>query len=67
MSLLKYLKFQEIDSSFDDITPNEHRESNDDEIELERQVDENELESYWDSVVDNLHQDPTQFSDELDA
>jgi len=59
MSLLNYLQFQEIDSSLDDI-PAEHRPQ--DDINLEEQVDEVSLETFWEQVVEDIHEDPEWFT-----
>ena len=59
MSLLNYLRFQEIDSSFDDIS-DEHRLQ--DDIVLDDQFDEESLESYWEQVVRDIHEDPEWFN-----
>jgi len=56
MSLLKYLQFQEIDSSSDDI-PDTHRQQ--DDILLDESVDEGSLEQFWEQVVQDIHDDPT--------
>jgi len=59
MSLLKYLQFQKIDSSSDDI-PEEHLPQ--DDINLKEPVDETSLEQYWNQVVDDIHGDPEWFN-----
>lgn len=59
MSLLNYLQFQEIDSSFDDVT-DDYRSS--DNIVLDDQFDEDSLEHYWDQVVQDIHEDPEWFN-----
>jgi hypothetical protein len=59
MSLLKYLQFQEIDASTDDIADT-HRVQ--DDISLDEQVDEDSLEKFWDQVVDDIHHDPDWFT-----
>ena len=59
MSLLNFLQFQEIDSSPDDI-PEEHRVQ--DDIFLDDALDEQSLEMFWDSVVQDIHNDPDWFS-----
>jgi hypothetical protein len=60
MSLLNYLQFQEIDDSSDDI-PDEHRPQ-DDDILLDEQLDEGSLESFWEQVVQDIHEDPEWFT-----
>jgi len=59
MSELNYLQFQEIDSSSDDMA-DEHRYQ--DKIILDDGIDENSLESYWEKVVQDIHQDPDWFT-----
>jgi hypothetical protein len=59
MSLLNYLKFQEIDQSTNDI-PEEHRSQ--DDISLDDPIDEASLERFWDQVVRDIHEDPEWFS-----
>lgn len=59
MSLLKYLQFQEIDSSSDDI-PDTHRQQ--DDISLDESLDEGSLEQFWDKVVQDIRDDPDWFS-----
>ena len=59
MSLLKYLQFQKIDSSSDDISDNHLPQ---DEINLKEPVDEGSLEKYWDQVVTDIHGDPDWFT-----
>jgi len=59
MSELNYLQFQEIDSSSDDMS-DEHRYQ--DKIVLDDGIDENSLESYWEKVVQDIHQDSDWFS-----
>lgn len=59
MSLLNYLEFQEIDSSADDISD---AHSQHDDIILTEQIDENSLDKYWESVVDDIHHDPEWFT-----
>lgn len=60
MSLLNFLRFQEIDSSSDDIS--DKRRQQDDTIELDEQLDEGSLESFWDKVVQDIHDDPEWFT-----
>ena len=59
MSELNYLKFQKIDPSSDDID-DEHKHQ--DEIVLDDDIDEDNLESYWDQVVQDIHKDPSWFT-----
>lgn len=60
MPNLKYLQFQEIDPSDDDVYDS-HKERVQDEIVLDDDIDESKLESYWDHVVDDIHHDPSWF------
>jgi len=60
MSLLNFLRFQEIDSSFDDIS--DENRLRDDKIELNDQFDEDSLERYWEQVVSDIHEDPEWFN-----
>jgi len=59
MSELNYLEFQPIDASSDDITE-AHRHQ--DEIVLNNDIDEGNLESYWNTVVQDIHKDPDWFT-----
>lgn len=59
MSELNYLEFQPIDSSSDDINDKHQHQ---DEIVLNDDIDEDNLESYWDQVVQDIHQDPDWFT-----
>ena len=59
MSLLNYLRFQEIDSSKEDI-PDQHRQQ--DDIMLDEPFDEGSLENFWEQVVQDIHKDPDWFS-----
>jgi hypothetical protein len=59
MSELNYLEFQPIDPSSDDVSE-AHRHQ--DEIVLDDGIDEDQLEHYWDQVVDDIHQDPDWFT-----
>ena len=54
MSLLNFLRLQEIDSSFDDVS--DESRLRDDDIELTDQFDEDSLENYWNQVVQELTQ-----------
>ena len=60
MSLLNNLQLQQIDDSADDLSSG--WAVPDDDITLNDPVDENELETYWDQVVDDNHQDPDWFT-----
>lgn len=60
MSLLNYLQFQEIDDPTGEDIPDSHRVH--DDIFLEEPFDEGTLESFWDKVVDDIHNDPDWFS-----
>ena len=59
MSLLNYLQFQQIDSSYDDVSDS-HREQ--DDFNLDEQLDESQLENFWEQVVRDIHEDPEWFS-----
>lgn len=59
MSLLNFLRFQEIDASPDDMS-DAHRMS--DDIMLDEQIDEGSLERFWEQVVEDIHQDPEWFT-----
>jgi len=61
MSELNYLQFQEIDSSPDNVFDSHSRRVQD-EIVLDDDIDETKLESYWDHVVQDIHQDPDWFT-----
>lgn len=61
MSLLNFLQFQPIDSSSDeDEISVDHRIHK--EIDLGEQIDEPELEAFWDKVVKDIHEDPEWFN-----
>jgi hypothetical protein len=60
MPELNYLKFQPIDSSSDDTTAGSQQK--DEDIVLDEQIDEHSLESYWDDVVRDIHEDPDWFT-----
>ena len=61
MSLLTYLQFQPIDPSSDaDEIPAEHQQRQD--IDLNEQIDEANLEAFWNHVVDDIHEDPEWFT-----
>lgn len=60
MSLLNYLQFQKIDPSLDDTMPESHKEQ--DSIAIEEPFNEGDLESFWEKVVDDIHNDPDWFS-----
>lgn len=59
MPELNHLQFQHIDD--DDDLPKAHR-GDDDRISLDDQIDEDELEHYWDEVVEDIHEDPDWFT-----
>lgn len=59
MSELDYLQLQPIGSSSDDIS-DEHRKQ--DEIILKEEIDEDNLENYWNQVVEDIHEDPDWFT-----
>lgn len=61
MPLLNYLQFQPIDpSSDDDEIPAAHQQRQD--IDLNEQLDEASLETFWNHVVDDIHDDPEWFT-----
>jgi hypothetical protein len=61
MPLLNYLQFQPIDPSSDkDEIPAEHQQRHD--IDLDEQIDEANLEAFWNHVVDDIHEDPEWFT-----
>lgn len=61
MSLLNYLQFQPIDPSSDrdEITP-EHQIVQ--EIDLDEQIDEGQLEQFWNDVEQDIEKDPEWFN-----
>lgn len=59
MPELNYLQFQPIDASSDDGLDDQQK---DEDIDLDEQIDENSLESYWDQVVSDIHKDPDWFT-----
>jgi hypothetical protein len=60
MSELNYLQFQPIDDSASDDTLDQHLHQ--DEIVLDDGIDEEQLDHYWDEVVQDIHQDPDWFT-----
>ena len=60
MSELNYLQFQPIDDSSSDDIADTHKHQ--DEIVLDDGIDEDQLEHYWDEVVEDIHQDPDWFT-----
>ena len=60
MSELNYLQFQPIDPSSDDVSNSSQQK--DENIALDEQIDEHSLESYWDDVVRDIHEDPDWFT-----
>jgi hypothetical protein len=65
MSLLKFLQFQPIDPASDvDEIDEDHKIHQ--EIQLNEQLDDQDLEKYWEDVVKDIHKDPQwyTFSDE---
>lgn len=61
MPLLNYIQFQPIDplSDDDEITA-EHQQRQD--IDLDEQLDEVSLETFWAQVVEDIHEDPEWFT-----
>lgn len=60
MSLLNNLQLQQIDDSADDLSRGQSVDG--DDILLNEAVDENELDSYWSQVVQDIHEDPDWFT-----
>ena len=60
MSLLSHLDFQKIDDTDDDAPFSNGIQ--DEEIDLKEQLDEKELENYWEEVVEDLEKDPDWFT-----
>jgi hypothetical protein len=60
MSELNYLEFQTIDDSSSDDISDSHKHQ--DEIVLDDGIDEDQLDHYWDEVVQDIHQDPDWFT-----
>lgn len=60
MSLLNYLQFQKIDESSDDLS--DAQQLQDDNISLDEQIDEDDLEKFWEQVVADIHADPNWFT-----
>ncbi len=65
MSLLNYLQFQPIDPDSDKDEINEDHQLHQ-EIDLKDDIDEANLEDFWNKVVTDIHNDPEwfNFSDE---
>lgn len=65
MSLLNYLQFQPIDPDSDKDEINEDHQFHQ-EIDLKDDIDEANLEDFWNKVVSDIHNDPEwfNFSDE---
>lgn len=61
MSLLKYLQFQPIDieSDSDEIDATHQPEE---PIHLREEINEEDLDAFWDSVVADIHEDPEWFN-----
>lgn len=61
MSLLTNLQFQPIDPASDeDEIPPQHQPVQ--QIVLHEQIDEGQLEQFWDQVEHDIHEDPEWFS-----
>lgn len=61
MSLLKFLQFQPIDPASDqDEIDEDHKIRQ--EIQLDEQLDDQDLEKYWEDVVEDIHKDPEWFT-----
>jgi hypothetical protein len=61
MSLLKFLQFQPIDPASDQDEINDDHKIRQ-EIKLDEQLDDEDLEKYWDNVVKDIHEDPEWFT-----
>lgn len=61
MSLLNYLQFQPIDASSENDDPSSNDQMRE-KINLEEQIDEPQLEAFWDQVVQDIHEDPEWFN-----
>lgn len=60
MSLQNYLQFQPIDSSENDDATSDYQKN--EKIDLNEQIDEPQLEAFWDQVVQDIHEDPEWFN-----
>jgi hypothetical protein len=61
MSLLNFLQFQPIDPASDvDEIDEDHKIRQ--EIQLNEQLDDQDLEKYWEDVVEDIHKDPEWFT-----
>jgi len=58
MSLLNHLQLQPID----DVANGMPFTGDDEEINLKEQIDERELEDYWEEVAEDLERDPDWFT-----
>ncbi len=61
MSLLNYLQFQPIDPDSDKDEINEDHQLHQ-EIDLKEDLDEANLEDFWNKVVSEIHNDPEWFN-----
>jgi hypothetical protein len=61
MSLLKFLQFQPIDPASDQDEISEDHKIHQ-EIKLDEQVDEQDLEKFWNEVEHDIHDDPEWFT-----
>jgi hypothetical protein len=61
MSLLNYLQFQPIDPDSDKDEINEDHQRHQ-EIDLKEDIDEANLEDFWNKVVSDIHNDPEWFN-----
>lgn len=61
MSLLKYLQFQPIDTA-SDTEEIDATHLSEEPINLRDDLDESELDAFWDSVVADIHEDPEWFN-----
>ena len=60
MSLQNYLQFRPIDSSEYDGVACDYQKN--EKIDLNEQIDEPQLEAFWDQVVKDIHEDPEWFN-----
>lgn len=62
MSLLNYLQFQPIDSNDENSAdlPPEHRMA--EKLDLKENIDEKDLDAFWDEVEKDIHNDPEWFN-----
>lgn len=61
MTLLNFIQFQPIDPASDQDEIDEDHKIHQ-EIQLDEQLDDQDLEKYWESVVEDIHKDPEWFT-----